>query len=187
MIVSDNQKPNPQPKDHSVSSIIGNRRQSVEIDTISISSSGSESVRSPRPKSTSSDKQIPQGKLYYYKNNNSFIRYFDDAQKKLFLDNLIADGSGYELKQGETAHDVIELPSHTMFSPKDNLSVEEYVTEMTLVEKYIPKDFFFFYKFVTGYQICNNNSPVSFLTFLKMYNTNGLKSLLERYVNSLKL
>ncbi|XP_044253204.1 uncharacterized protein LOC123004151 [Tribolium madens] len=161
----------PKPQQQSVI-VSTDRRESDDVDTISVSSG--ESVN-PR-------RQIPHGKLFYYKNNNTLIRYFDETQKKLFIDSISSDGAYSATNDQE----IIQLPKTAVFSPKDNLTVEEYVFEMTQVEKYVPRDFFLFYKFVTGYQICNNNLPVSFLTFLKVYNTNGLKVLLERYINSLK-
>lgn len=171
-------KINQRPKNQSV--IVSPRRRSEDIDTLSVSSNESmtSGLNSPKP-----DRRIPQGKLFYYKNNNSFIRYFEDTQKKLFFDSISSDkGASCNTDDKE----IIELPENATFSPRDNLTVEEYVFEMTQVEKYVPQDFFQFYKFVTGYQICNNNLPVSFLTFLKVYNTNGLRLLLERYINSLK-
>ncbi|EFA08559.1 uncharacterized protein LOC103313868 isoform X2 [Tribolium castaneum] len=176
------QKPRQRPvivstKDYSAT--ITDRRVSDDVDTISVSSG--ESVNSPSKPPI--NRQIPQGKLFYYKNNNSLIRYFDDTQKKLFFDSISRDGIAGGAPDDK---EIIQLPKTAAFSPKDNLTVEEYVFEMTQVEKYVPRDFFLFYKFVTGYQICNNNLPVSFLTFLKVYNTNGLKVLLERYINSLK-
>ncbi|XP_018576340.1 uncharacterized protein LOC108914906 [Anoplophora glabripennis] len=154
-------------------------------------------------------KKIPKGKLCYIRESNSFVRYFDDKQMELFISNLnLGEGSTVAsdlLKQirsrGEgpaslgspTGHyetsgkgEVITLSKDVVFSSEDFLSdPEQYVEEVEKVQRYVPKDFYGFYKFVTGYQIVNHHPPISFLTFLTMHNTNGIRGLFKNYVNTL--
>lgn len=153
--------------------------------------------------------KIPKGKLCYIRESNTFIRYFDDKQMELFISNLnLGEGSTVAndlLKQVrgrvegpsdvetppgqlETSEkgEVITLSKDVLFSTEDFLSDPElYVEEVEKVQRYVPKDFYGFYKFVTGYQIVNHHPPISFQTFLTMHNTNGIRGLFKNYVNAL--
>lgn len=153
--------------------------------------------------------KIPKGKLCYVRETNTFIRYFDDKQMELFINNLnLGEGSTVAsdlLKQvrgrAEGPSDVetppvqsdksekgevITLSKDVVFSTEDFLSDPElYVEEVEKVQRFVPKDFYGFYKFVTGYQIINHHPPISFQTFLTMHNTNGIRGLFKNYVNAL--
>lgn len=153
--------------------------------------------------------KIPRGKLCYVRESNTFIRYFDDKQMELFISNLnLGEGSTVakdllkqvrsrvedpsDIKRSSTQceasgkGEVITLSKEVVFSTEDFLSDPElYVEEVEKVQRYVPKDFYGFYKFVTGYQIVNHHPPISFQTFLTMHNTNGIRGLFKNYVNTL--
>ncbi|KAJ8941747.1 hypothetical protein NQ314_010284 [Rhamnusium bicolor] len=153
--------------------------------------------------------KIPKGKLCYIRENNTFIRYFDDSQMELFIHNLnISEGSSIAsdlLKQikgrveglcdidtslghyeASGKSEVITLSKDVTFSTEDYLSDPElYVEEVEKVQLFVPRDFYGFYKYVTGYQIVNHHPPISFQTFLTMHNTNGIRGLFKNFVNTL--
>ncbi|XP_019869667.2 uncharacterized protein LOC109598238 isoform X2 [Aethina tumida] len=154
-------------------------------------------------------KRIPKGKLCYIREQHYFIRYFDEAQIHLFIENLKKSDQSYNVKDiykqcykngirpehvenvqnqmFKTGKEIIKVPPDCEFSDKDILAKpDEYVTEYNMVHKYVPEDFFWYYKFVTGYQIYRGNIPISFQTFLTMHNTNGLKVLFNNYINNLE-
>lgn len=154
-------------------------------------------------------KRIPKGKLCYIREQHYFIRYFDEAQIHLFIENLKKSDQSYNVKDiykqcykngirpehvenvqnqmFKTGKEIIKVPPDCEFSDKDILAKpDEYVTEYNMVHKYVPEDFFWYYKFVTGYQIYRGNIPISFQTFLTMHNTNGLKVLYNNYINNLE-
>ncbi|KAJ8971838.1 hypothetical protein NQ317_001551, partial [Molorchus minor] len=147
--------------------------------------------------------RIPKGKMCYIRDSNTLIRYFDDSQMELFLRNLnlnsekliISDllkqikGCTDGLSDIETLlcqfnslkkTEIIKLPKDVQFSAEDKLSQPEfYIQELEKAEEYIPRDFFAFYKYVTGYQIVHNHTPISFQMFLIMHNTNGIRDLFK--------
>ncbi|KAJ8915135.1 hypothetical protein NQ315_000387 [Exocentrus adspersus] len=152
--------------------------------------------------------KIPKGKLCYIRESNSFVRYFDDNQMELFIKNLNTcensavtndllkqvgrhsdSPTGVEISpscQGSKQGEIITLSKDVFFSAEDNiLDAEAYVVEVEKVRYCAPRDFYGFYKFVTGYQIVNNHPPISFQTFLTMHNTNRIKPLFKNYVLSL--
>ncbi|CAG9860578.1 unnamed protein product [Phyllotreta striolata] len=152
---------------------------------------------------------IPKGKLCYVREKNYLIRYYDDNQLSQFIQNmnvnLISPGVFDFLKlirervDGFMGDDIFispcdlpenshlfPLPININFTKDDYISIPEmYVEEVEKVEKYAPKDFLGFYKYVTGYQIVNNHHPISFQTFLTMHNTNGIKIFFKRYLLSI--
>ncbi|KAG5875139.1 hypothetical protein JTB14_018681 [Gonioctena quinquepunctata] len=126
--------------------------------------------------------KIPQGKLCYIREKNSLLRYFDDSQMSQFLENVNVDSNLEILEKNE----LIPLPEEVNFSVDDYIDDPElYVQEVLKVEQFAPRDFYGFYKFVTGYQIIRNNHPISFQTFLIMHNTNRIKVLFDQYLNKL--
>ncbi|CAH0563567.1 unnamed protein product [Brassicogethes aeneus] len=140
-------------------------------------------------------KRLPKGKLCYVREQNALFRYFDEAQINLFIENLHSSNKRYlsdiyrQCYDHKTDHhkEVIKLPNEVHFSNKETLDdAEEYVKEYNTVQKNVPQDFFWYYKYVTGYQIYKGNIPISFQTFLAMHNTNGLKLLFNSYLENLK-
>lgn len=155
-----------------------------------------------RPQTSISPRVAPSGKLHYRRDKHMFLRYFDDTQVALYkksLSNqddemLTTSGDNMETRfkpfnffgeqLGKT--EIVNLPKDVEFSTKEDLpDVEEFVKESSLVEKYVPKDFADFYRYVTGFQIIKNKHPVSLETFLTMYNTNRTSELLRKYLQRL--
>ncbi|XP_066140350.1 uncharacterized protein [Euwallacea fornicatus] len=158
-----------------------------------------------RPQTSISPRVVPLGKLCYIRENNMFLRYFDDTQVELFLKNLSSQDeellrttgidperiknsfrpSNFSMDQPAQT-EIVHLPSNVEFSKKEDLpDVEEFVKESSLVEQFVPKDFADFYRYVTGFQIIKNKHPVSLKTFLTMYNTNRTAELLRKYLQRL--
>ncbi|XP_056641760.1 uncharacterized protein LOC130448412 [Diorhabda sublineata] len=150
---------------------------------------------------------IPKGKMTYDREKNHLVRYFDDAQIEQFIKNVNLDlvaASDFFKKMRERVggylcdnifltpfevpenNEVIQLSNDISFAKDDNISDPElYVEEVEKVERFVPKDFFGFYKYVTGYQIIHNHDPISFQMFLTMHNTNRIKSFYRRYLLSI--
>ncbi|XP_066246616.1 uncharacterized protein [Euwallacea similis] len=158
-----------------------------------------------RPQTSISPRVVPSGKLCYIRENNMFLRYFDDTQVELFIKNLSSQDeellrttgidperiknsfrpSNFPMDQPAQT-EIVRLPNDVEFSRKEDLpDVEEFVKESSLVEQFVPKDFADFYRYVTGFQIIKNKHPVSLKTFLTMYNTNRTAELLRKYLQRL--
>uniref|UniRef100_A0AAR5QDU1 EF-hand domain-containing protein n=1 Tax=Dendroctonus ponderosae TaxID=77166 RepID=A0AAR5QDU1_DENPD len=158
-----------------------------------------------RPQTSISPRVAPSGKLHYRRDKHMFLRYFDDTQVALYIKSLSSQDDEmptttainpdnmknafkpfnfYVEQPGKT--EIVNLPKDVEFSTKEDLpDVEEFVKESSLVEKYVPKDFADFYRYVTGFQIIKNKHPVSLETFLTMYNTNRTSELLRKYLQRL--
>lgn len=158
-----------------------------------------------RPQNSVSPRVAPSGKLCYVRENHMFLRYFDDTQMEMFISNMSSQdeelwrttgvdpekvkssrrSSNFQIDHlGKT--EKIHLPPDVEFSAKEDLpDVEEFVKESSLVERFVPKDFADFYRYVTGFQIIKNKHPVSLKTFLTMYNTNRTTELLRKYLQRL--
>lgn len=158
-----------------------------------------------RPQNSVSPRVAPSGKLCYIRENRMFLRYFDDTQMEMFISNLSSQDeellrtTGIDQEKVKTARrssnfqidhlgktEIVQLPPDVEFSAKEDLpDVEEFVKESSLVERFVPKDFADFYRYVTGFQIIKNKHPVSLKTFLTMYNTNRTTDLLRKYLQRL--
>lgn len=135
-----------------------------------------ESKRNTSPRKIS----LPKGKLFYHRKSNTLLRYFDQDQVHLFLKNV---NNNVQVKDDKSERYILD--SSVVFSNLDKFDEpKDYLDEIKLVEKNVPEDFALFYKYVTAYQVRNHHEPISFQTFLLMYNTDGLNSLIENYAKS---
>lgn len=113
---------------------------------------------------------IPKGKLYYKKETNTFVQCYANGERR----NL---------------HIVNEpqLPKKWVFTSEADFSeAAQFAEEFEKVQTYVPKDFSFYYKFVTGYQICHHNKPISFRTFLEMHNGDRMDAFFVKYLTHLQ-
>ncbi|XP_072398867.1 uncharacterized protein [Diabrotica undecimpunctata] len=151
---------------------------------------------------------IPKGKLSYDRESHWLRRYFDDKQLEQFLENadinsVVASDYLKHVRNREGAfltekiyltpfefpenNEIIQLPREITFCPEEvELKTPEmYVEEMEKVKKVVPTEFHMFYRYVTGYQILQDHSPISFLNFLTMHNTGGIQQIFEKFLKSL--
>lgn len=109
---------------------------------------------------------IPKGKLYYKKDTNTFIQCYANGETKNL--QLINEPP---------------LPPTWIFSLETDFSDPAHFSEeFEKVQKFVPKDFSQYYRYVTRYQILNKKNPLSFQTFLEMHNNDRMNTFFERYL-----
>lgn len=113
---------------------------------------------------------IPKGKLLYKKDTNTFVQCFSNGETK----NL-------EIVKEP------QLPQKWIFSTEAEFrDAAEFSEEFEKVQKFVPKDFAHYYRYVTGYQILHHKQPVSFQTFLEMHNGDRMETFFVKYLAHLQ-
>ncbi|XP_060522979.1 uncharacterized protein LOC132699977 isoform X2 [Cylas formicarius] len=189
--VEDAQPPNRKRKQHDCPDSEANKKTQTDTGTVKMERASTPLLLN----------DLPKGKLCYFRESNTLLRYFEDNQAELFVKNLTEQDDEFIKSLGldpvrfrdlqrkrvsatrKSETEIVKLPHNVEFSMREDfLEAEDFVKELKLVEEYVPKDFSSFYRFVTGYQIVRNKNPVSLQTFLVMYNTNRTNDLLAKYI-----
>lgn len=109
---------------------------------------------------------IPKGKLYYKKDTNTFVQCYENGETR----NLQIVNEP-------------QLPKQWIFTSEADFSdAARFAEEFEKVQKYVPKDFSYYYKFVTRYQIYHHKKPISFRTFLEMHNGDRMETFFVKYL-----
>lgn len=113
---------------------------------------------------------IPKGKLYYGKDTNTFVQcYANGETRKLQIVNEP------------------QMQQQWLFSSEADFDdAARFSKEFEKVQKFVPKDFAQYYRFVTGYQILHHKNPISFHTFLEMHNGDRMDTFFVKYLAHLQ-
>lgn len=110
---------------------------------------------------------IPNSKLFYRSDISAFVKKYRNGDTKIVRDP--------------------ELPKQWIFSRQPELpNPEEFLEEFHKVQKFVPKEFASYYKYVTGYQIYNTKNPVSLETFLEMHNGDRMDVFFLKYLEQIQ-
>lgn len=110
---------------------------------------------------------IPKGKLLYKRETNTFVQCY-------------ANGETKDLQ-------IEQFPQKWIFSfQAEFIEPAHFSEEFLKVQKYAPRDFSQYYRFVTGYQIYHKKNPISFQTFLEMHNGDRMHSFFMKYLAHLQ-
>lgn len=113
---------------------------------------------------------IPKGKLYYKKETNTFVQCYVNGETR--KPQIVSEP---------------QLPQQWIFSSEaDFEDAALFSKEFEKVQKFVPKDFAQYYRFVTGYQIFRHMRPISFHTFLEMHNGDRMDTFFFKYLGHLQ-